>query len=93
MIYKYYGAVPVTCYGITFRYGDVKEVPGIIELNNFMRADRSELKIEEEKPSPKLTQKRPVGRPPKSSEPNIVLDDNSSEEEKSEDSIIEKEKV
>lgn len=37
MKYKNYGRTPRTFYDITFKPGDVKEVPGYINCNNFVR--------------------------------------------------------
>jgi hypothetical protein len=93
MKYKYFGAIPITCYGVEFNPGDEKEVPGVINLNNFLRVTSTQTKKQQEKPSPTTSQKRPVGRPSKSSEPNIVSNDKTSEEQKSEDKNTEKEKM
>lgn len=90
MKYRYSGITPVTCYGVTFNPGDIKEVPGVIHIKNFVQVFEDTSKQVKLKPSPKLTQKRSVGRPPKKSEPNIISNDASNDVVSEQNTTIDK---
>lgn len=87
MKYKNCGFVSKTFYDIQINPGETKDFPGYVNSSNIIRIfEDKHTKIgnkeQEEKPSPKSSQRKSSGRPSKSSKPNInLVDDNISEDE------------
>lgn len=62
MIYKNTSRCNMTFYNVTFKPGEVKEVPGYINNIHFIRCNEADLKKPENKPA-KQTQKQVDNKP------------------------------
>ena len=78
MLYKNFGKVTKTFYGVEFKPGEVKDVPRFIVDRWFARVDEPEVKVEAKPTTEEKSARR--GRPKKQEEEKVEIEEETLEE-------------